>query len=313
MAENEGKGMKRREEQVMSRRALMANGLAAAAVAGMAPTIDAASAWFGPSREKPRNRFSLDPFEVQKEGPIVYNYGTHTKSVSPERVRDWFNLAGHNFAGCRDYAIGEEKMARDDVRKHWESRNVIPVYMTGAVPGDGTAKIRKGWEEGVAKGYRAVSIDEFYCYPYTPPEYDQELENFKKANPGIYVQVWEANYPRARDRIAFPHLERLLPFVDAYMPEIYWKWYRDDTIRRGLFRELIGRAKKLGALKKLVIGLGTHDALHVEKSIDDIAAILDMEPAIGGFAFFVHLPSRGDAYNTLYAKMDNRLRALFAP
>ena len=91
--------MTNRNERTTTRREFLANGLASAAASGMALTFGAA---LSAGTDKPRHRFSLDPFEVQREGHVVYNYGTHTKSVTPERARDWFNLTGHNFGGCRD-------------------------------------------------------------------------------------------------------------------------------------------------------------------------------------------------------------------
>lgn len=264
-----------------------------------------------PATAKPPHRFSLDPFEVQKKGPIVYNYGTRVQGLDK-----WYGLQGHNFGGCRDYPPpkapppppGTPTVTRADVRARWEEKKVVPVYMVGADPKAGVEKVRKDWEEAVTQKYPVISIDEFYAAPRTPVEYDGALAEFKKQHPEIFVQVWEATVPAK-----FPHLEIFMPFIDAYMPEVYWKWFKDDGERRKIFRDLIDRAKKMGALKKLLMGLGTHDVDHMKKTLEDIPAIMDMEPGIGGFAFFVHRGDIEDAeYHKLYDKMDELLRGLFA-
>src|SRR3990170_6471763 len=58
---------------------------------------------------KPRYRFSTDPFEVQKEGLIIYNYGTHENSTPQNGIEGWYHLKGHNFAGCRTYPLKDGK------------------------------------------------------------------------------------------------------------------------------------------------------------------------------------------------------------
>lgn len=267
-----------------------------------------------PGKQKPRFRFTLDPFEVQKEGLVVYSYGTHEKSTEQYGVDIWYGLKGHNFAGCRGYPLKDKKTVdREEVRKYWEKQNVVPVYMSGADPKNNTQNIRKAWENAVTLKYPVLSIDEFYPAPRTPVAFDEELKKFKKDHPEIFVQAWEANF--AKDPVSkdpFPHLELLSPFIDQFMPEVYWKWFKKDDERRKIFRSLIDRAKKIGALNKLVMGLGTHDVPHIEKTLEDIPVILDMEPNIGGFAFFIHQGGSGEEYDKLHAKLDDLLRGLFA-
>ncbi|OHB74926.1 MAG: hypothetical protein A2Z34_09200 [Planctomycetes bacterium RBG_16_59_8] len=266
-----------------------------------------------PEGKKPRYRFSLDPREAQKEGLVVYNYGTHENSTPSAGLDGWYGLKGHNFAGCRSYPVADKKtISREDVRKHWESRNVVPVFMTGADPKSGAEAVRKSWDEAVRLNYPVLSIDEFYPAPRTPVEYNRELEKFRKEHPEIYIQVWEASFAKGVAPDAFPQLEALTPFVDAYMPEVYWKWFKDDGERRKLLKNLIDRSRKMGAVDKLVIGLGTHDVPHIKKTMEDIPAILDMEPEIGGLAFFVHMPGASEEYDKLYAQLDEQLRGLFA-
>lgn len=304
----------------ISRRDVLKAGLTAAALAGggfsVARSIFAQDAPdlppspLKPATMKPPYRNTIDPFEVQKNGYVVYHYGTHEKTTPKVGVKDWYALKGHNFAGCRSYPMGEGKtLTREEVRKHWESQGVVPVFMTGADPKAGVERVRAGWEQAAKEGYRAMEIDEFYPAPRTPVEYDTALAEFKKQHPEIFLQVWEADFPAGK--VPFPHLEIFSPFVDNYMPEVYWKWYKKDDVRRKLFRQLIDRARKIGTVKKLAMGLGTHDVDHLKKSMEDIPAILDMEPGIGGFAFFVHIGEMGPEYDKLYARLDDQLRDLF--
>lgn len=306
------------EASQTSRREFLKAGLAAAAVVGGG--ISVAGSIFAqekpaqtppspkPVAAKPPYRFSLDPFEVQKKGYIVYNYGTHGEKTPSAGIESWYDQKAYNFVGCHQYRVKDDKIiSKDEDRKHWEGLNVVPVNNIGADPKAGVDAVRKGWESAAASGYRVLSVDEFYAVPQTPVEYDKALEEFKKAHPEIFLQVWEATVPAK-----FPHLEIFMPFIDAYMPEIYWKWFKNDADRRKLFRQLIDRAKKIGELKKLLIGLGTHDVPHLKKTLEDIPAILDMDPGIGGFAIFIHVPGSGEEYDKLYAKLDGLLRGLFA-